>query len=359
MTPEFWAGKRVLITGHTGFKGSWLSLWLQALGARVTGFSLDFPSEPCLFDLASVATGISDIQGDVRDFPGLQACMQESCCEVVIHMAAQSLVRRSYRDPLETYSTNVMGTANVLEAARKTDTVRVIIIVTSDKCYENREQDAGYRETDPMGGFDPYSSSKGCAELVTAAWRNSYFNPADYPAHGVAVASARAGNVIGGGDWAEDRIIPDIMYAFHEARPVQLRNPAAVRPWQFVMEPLNGYLTLAERMWSDGSAFSEAWNFGPADSGLRSVSWLADALARRWGDDARWTADAADHPHEATLLRLDCTHAHQQLQWSPVQEIGATLDWIVEWYQAYFNGSDIRAVTLDQIRRFQEIVIHG
>lgn len=358
MRPGFWAGKKVLITGHTGFKGSWLSLWLQVAGARVTGFSLDRPSDPCLFDLASVASGITDIHGDIRNLSLLTSCLRESECEVVIHMAAQSLVRRSYRDPLDTYSTNVMGTANVLEAVRNSDTVRVVIIVTSDKCYENREQDAGYKETDPMGGFDPYSSSKGCAELVTAAWRNSYFNPADYAAHRVAVASARAGNVIGGGDWAEDRIIPDIMNAFQERRPVTLRNPAAIRPWQFVMEPLNGYLTLAERMWDDGSAYSSAWNFGPEDARLRSVSWLTDALAVRWGKGAGWHAHADNHPHEAKLLRLDCTHARQHLQWKPLQDTEESLDWIVEWYRAYFNGSDVRAVTLDQVRRFQESALH-
>lgn len=358
MRPEFWSGKKVLITGHTGFKGSWLSLWLQSLGARVTGYSLDPPSEPSLFDLACVDDGIEDIRGDVRDLDKLQSCMAGYDSEIVIHMAAQSLVRRSYLEPVNTYSTNVMGTVNVLEAVRNLKRARVVIIVTSDKCYENREQDIGYREADPMGGFDPYSSSKGCAELVTAAWRNSYFNPAEYPSHGVAVASARAGNVIGGGDWAEDRIIPDIMTAFNEGRSVQLRNPDAIRPWQFVLEPLNGYLTLAERMWDEGGIFSGAWNFGPAETDMYSVSWLTDALARRWGDGAGWECDAAAHPHETTLLKLDCSHAREVLHWRPVQRVEETLDWIVEWYKSYFAGSDIRAVTLGQIRRFQENALH-
>ncbi len=358
MRSEFWSGKKVLITGHTGFKGSWLSLWLQSLGARVTGYSLDPPSEPSLFDLACVADDIEDIRGDVRDLDNLQSCMAGYDCEIVIHMAAQSLVRRSYLEPVNTFSTNVMGTVNLLEAVRNLKRARVVIVVTSDKCYENREQDIGYRETDPMGGFDPYSSSKGCAELVTAAWRKSYFNPAEYPSHGVAVASARAGNVIGGGDWAEDRIIPDIMTAFNEGRSVQLRNPDAIRPWQFVLEPLNGYLTLAERMWDEGGFFSGAWNFGPAETDMHTVSWLTDALAVRWGDGAGWECDATAHPHETTLLKLDCSHARDVLHWRPVQSVEETLDWIVEWYKSYFAGSDIRAVTLGQIRRFQENALH-
>lgn len=357
MRPDFWRGKRVLVTGHTGFKGSWLSLWLDALGSRVTGYSLDPPSDPSLFELARVAEGVEDIRADIRDLDRLQSCMAGR--EIVIHMAAQSLVRRSYHEPLETYATNVMGTANVLEAARRAGGVRAVIVVTSDKCYENREQAAGYRETDPMGGYDPYSSSKGCAELVTAAWRSSFFNPADYASHGVAVASVRAGNVIGGGDWAEDRIIPDIMTAFREGRPVRLRNPDAIRPWQFVLEPLNGYLTLAERLCDDGPAFAEAWNFGPDDADMQSVAWLTDALAERWGEGAGRETDATHHPHETTVLKLDCSHARDALGWRPVQTLGETLDRIVEWYRASFAGEDMRALTLGQIQRFQEKAQHG
>ncbi|MDH5515186.1 MAG: CDP-glucose 4,6-dehydratase [Gammaproteobacteria bacterium] len=358
MKPDFWHDKKVLVTGHTGFKGSWLSLWLQSMGARVTGFSLDKPSSPCLFDLAGAADGINNITGDVRDVAQLTSCLTEHGCEIIIHLAAQSLVRRSYREPLETYSTNVMGTANVLEAARAAPKVRVVIIVTSDKCYENREQLAGYRESDPMGGYDPYSSSKGCAELVTAAWRNSYFNPAEYDSHGVAVASARAGNVIGGGDWGEHRIVPDIMEAFNAGEAVSLRNPDAIRPWQFVMEPLNGYLVLAERMWDDGATFSRAWNFGPADDELRSVAWLTDQLAGRWGSDARSDISKSQHPHETTLLKLDSSRASSELNWRSLLGSGETLDWIVEWYRGYYQGSDVRQITLNQIQRFQEKVLH-
>jgi CDP-glucose 4,6-dehydratase len=358
MSPEFWNGKRVLVTGHTGFKGSWLSLCLRSMGAKVTGYSLDCPSEPCLYELAGVSADVTDVKGDVRDLGALQSCIEAGHCEIVIHMAAQSLVRRSYHNPLETYSTNVMGTANVLEAVRAAGGVRVVIIVTSDKCYENLEQDAGYRETDRMGGYDPYSSSKGCAELLTTAWRNSYFNPVDLPRHGVALASARAGNVIGGGDWAEDRIIPDIMNAYHEMRPVRLRNPDAVRPWQFVMEPLNGYLALAEHLWGGAERYSRAWNFGPDAGDFRPVAWLADALAVRWGAGAGWEHDGDEHPHEARLLHLDCTAAHRQLGWQPVLDIETTMDWIVEWYRAFFEGADVRAVTLDQVRRYQERALH-
>lgn len=357
MRPAFWSGKRVLVTGHTGFKGSWLSLWLEALGSRVTGYSLEPPSDPSLFELARVAAGIEDIRADILDLDRLQASLAGR--EIVIHMAAQSLVRRSYEEPLETYATNVMGTANVLEAARRTPGVRVVIVVTSDKCYENREQAAGYREADPMGGYDPYSSSKGCAELVTAAWRSSYFNPADYPSHGVAVASVRAGNVIGGGDWAQDRIIPDIMTAFEAGRPVRLRNPHAIRPWQFVLEPLNGYLTLAERLWDDGPAFAEAWNFGPEARDMQSVAWLTDALAARWGEGAVRETDVTPQPHETTVLKLDCSHAHGMLGWRPVQTLDETLDGIVAWYRACYAGEDMRALTLGQIQDFQGKATHG
>jgi len=358
MEPDFWVGKKVLLTGHTGFKGGWLSLWLQAMGAEVTGYSLDKPSSPCLFDLAGAVNGMTDITGDVRDVGRLESCMSEYSSEIVIHMAAQSLVRQSYREPLATYTTNVMGTANVLEAVRKVARAKVVIIVTSDKCYENREQVAGYQEGDPMGGYDPYSSSKGCAELATAAWRNSFFNPEKYGSHGVAVASARAGNVIGGGDWADDRIIPDIMNAFNSGKAVQLRNPDAIRPWQFVMEPLNGYLTLAEHMWNDGVKYSRAWNFGPADEDLQSVSWLTDQLARRWGAGASRDVSADEHPHEATLLKLDSGLAKNELCWQSVLGLGEALDWIMEWYRGYYNGSDIREITINQIQRFQEKAIH-
>jgi CDP-glucose 4,6-dehydratase len=353
MDRGFWSGKRVFITGHTGFKGSWLSLWLQSLGSHLFGYSLDHPSKPCLFDLADVASGMTSLQGDIRDRSALASAMVASQCEIVLHLAAQSLVRRSYHDPIETYSTNVMGTANVLDAARTCRSVRVVIIVTSDKCYENREQEAGYRETDPMGGFDPYSSSKGCAELITAAWRNSYFHPDRHAEHNVAISSARAGNVIGGGDWAEDRLIPDIMNAFHSGEPVSLRNPASIRPWQFVLDSLSGYLLLAERMWENGKSYSSAWNFGPDLGAFRSVEWLTRELAMRWGTGARINLDTSSHPHEARLLALDCGKARERLKWSTSQPLEITLDWIIDWYKAYFSASNVRSLTLDQIQRYR------
>jgi len=292
INPVFWKSKKVLITGHTGFKGSWLALWLQNLGANVTGYSLQPPTNPNLFEIAHVADKMNSIIGDVRDLKHLISCFAENRPEIIIHMAAQSLVRTSYDDPVETYSTNVMGTVNVLEAVRHTDSVKVIIIVTSDKCYENKEWLWGYRENEPMGGHDPYSNSKGCAELVTSAYRNSYFHVKS----SVAVASTRAGNVIGGGDWAQDRLIPDIVNAFMEKRPVMIRNPNAIRPWQHVLEPLHGYLMLAERLWDKGHTFAEGWNFGPNEQDAKPVSYVVERLAQLWGKDASWNNDAFSHP---------------------------------------------------------------
>lgn len=352
MTPDFWLGKTVLLTGHTGFKGAWLSLWLKSVGANVIGFSLERPSQPCLFDLAGVGIDVHDMEGDVQQFDALNAAVAEHAPDIVIHMAAQSLVRRSYRAPLETFATNVMGTANLLEAVRANPGARVVLVVTSDKCYENREHNAAFNETDAMGGHDPYSSSKGCAELVTAAWRQSFFSTQSAPG----VASARAGNVIGGGDFAEDRIVPDIVNAFQAGRKVELRHPDAIRPWQFVLEPLNGYLDLAERLWSDPMAFASGWNFGPREEDVRPVAWLANALAARWGELAGWEFDATHHPHEATHLTLDCSKAQRLLKWQPALPLDETLDWIVEWYRTYFSGGDVRSVTLHQIEQFQSRV---
>jgi CDP-glucose 4,6-dehydratase len=275
MNPSFWKHKKVLLTGHTGFKGSWLSLWLQDLGADVTGYSIDVPTDPSLYGAADVGDGMDSVTGDVRDLASLRSSVDKAGPEIIIHMAAQSLVRRSYADPVGTYDTNIMGTVNLLEAVRDVSGVRVIIVVTSDKCYDNEEHEQGYCEGDPMGGYDPYSSSKGCAELVTAAYRNSFFNNADFDRHETAVASVRAGNVIGGGDWAEDRLIPDIVAAFQSGRSPDIRNPQSVRPWQFVLDPLNGYLTLAESMWNDARAFAGAWNFGPDDSNAKEVGYVA------------------------------------------------------------------------------------
>lgn len=355
MDRAFWSGKRVLITGHTGFKGSWLSLWLQRMGAQVIGYALAPPTEPSLFEIAGVADGMTHILGDVRDLERLQAVLAEHRPEVVIHMAAQPLVRYSYQHPVETYATNVMGTVHLLEAVRHTEGVRVVVCVTSDKCYENREWVWGYRENEPMGGHDPYSSSKGCAELVISAYRRSFFPPEEYARHGVAVASVRAGNVIGGGDWAQDRLIPDIMRAFLEGRPVVIRSPGAIRPWQHVLEPLGGYLLLAERLWERGPEFAEAWNFGPNDDDARPVAWIVEYLATRWGEGARWELDSGRHPHEAHYLKLDCSKAKNLLGWFPRLNLATALDWVVEWYRGHQRGEDMRRLTESQIARYEEL----
>ena len=353
MNPDFWRNKNVLVTGHTGFKGSWLSLWLQNLGANVTGYSVDVPSRPSMFESAKIGENMRSVTADIRDLPSLQACMKESKPEIVIHMAAQSLVRRSYKNPVETYGTNVMGTVKVLEAVRHSDGIRVLINVTSDKCYDNQERQRGYTEDEPMGGHDPYSSSKGCSELVTSAYRDSYFNIADHADHGVAVASARAGNVIGGGDWAEDRLIPDAIRAFSDGIPVEVRNPDAIRPWQFVLDHLNGYLTLAENLYADGPAFAGAWNFGPDESDARNVGWVVDQLANGWGDNAEWRCDRDDHPHEAMFLKLDSSKAKTKLSWHQVQTLAKSLEWTIDWYRCFYSQGDAIRITNEQIAGFQ------
>jgi CDP-glucose 4,6-dehydratase len=351
----FWQGKKVLITGHTGFKGSWLSLWLQMLGADVVGYALSPPTRPSMFDLAHVAERMTSITADVRDPERLQAVVEEHCPEVIIHMAAQPLVRYSYENPIETYSTNVMGTVHVLESVRLCDSARVVLCITSDKCYENKEWLWGYRENEPMGGHDPYSSSKGCAELVISAYRESYFPPDEYQRHGVALASTRAGNVIGGGDWAVDRLIPDIMRAIMADRPVVIRNPQAIRPWQHVLEPLSGYLCLAEQLWMHGPEFAQGWNFGPNDEDARPVSWVVDRLTNLWGGNARWELDSTQHPHEATYLKLDCSKARNLLGWSPRLPLSTALEWTVEWYRAYQRDEDMRRLTETQIADYAGI----
>lgn len=349
MNPTFWQGKRVFLTGHTGFKGGWLSLWLQHLGAQVTGFALPAPTTPSLFECAQVANGMTSIIGDIRDGVALAAAMNEAAPEIVIHMAAQPLVRRSYIDPVETYSTNVMGTVNLLEAVRQTASVRAVVNVTTDKCYENKEWVWGYRENEPMGGFDPYSSSKGCAELVTAAYRNSFFNVARYHEHRIAIATARAGNVIGGGDWAEDRLIPDILRAIQQGQSVNIRSPHAIRPWQHVLEPLSGYLALAEKLHTRGTAFAEAFNFGPAEEDAKSVQWIVQELTQQWGDGASWHLDSGKHPHEAHYLKLDCSKARVSLAWSPRWHLAQALQAIIVWHKARQSGEDMRAICLQQI----------
>lgn len=353
MDPLFWHGKSVFLTGHTGFKGSWLALWLEALGARVSGYALPPTSEPSLYVLADVGRNLRSEIADIRDAERLRSAIVESGAEIVIHMAAQSLVRESYTDPVGTFATNVMGTVNLLEAVRAAPAVRAAVIVTSDKCYENKERAEGYREDEPMGGHDPYSSSKGCAELVTAAYRRSFFSGGLTGRSTTAIASVRAGNVIGGGDWARDRLIPDTISSFLAGRRVLIRNPAAVRPWQHVLEPLHGYLMLAERLYRDGTAFAEGWNFGPDEEDARPVSWIVEHLVRRWGGSAGWDTDGMPQPHEAGMLKLDCGKAREQLGWLPRTDLPQALDWIVEWYQAWSRNENMRQFTLSQIVRYQ------
>ncbi|CAN1531575.1 WcaG Nucleoside-diphosphate-sugar epimerases [Methylophilaceae bacterium] len=353
MNPAFWQGKRVLLTGHTGFKGSWLSLWLQSMGANVVGYALAPPTNPSLFEVANVAKGMISIIGDIRDLAHLRTVFAEHKPEIVIHMAAQPLVRYSYREPVETYSTNVMGTVNLLEAVRHTSSVKAVVNVTSDKCYENREWDWGYRENEAMGGYDPYSNSKGCAELVTAAYRNSYFHPEQYQTHGVAIGSGRAGNVVGGGDWAGDRLIPDMMRAITNAQPVNIRNPHSIRPWQHVLEPLSGYLLLAQKLYEEGASYAEGWNFGPSDEDTKPVQWIVERLTKTWGDDASWKLDGGDHPHEAHFLKLDCSKAKNILNWHPQWHLNEALDKIVEWHKAYELKQDMRKITLMQIDEYR------
>jgi CDP-glucose 4,6-dehydratase len=350
----FWHGRKVFVTGHTGFKGSWLCLWLEALGAEVTGYALDPPTHPNLFEQAGAAAGIRSIRGDVRDFDRLKASLTDCRPEVVIHMAAQSVVRRGYENPIETYSTNVMGTVHLLEALRQLERPCAVVNVTSDKCYENREWAWGYRENEPMGGHDPYSNSKGCAELVTSAYRDSFFSSAA-ASNGIALASARAGNAVGGGDWTANQLIPDLMRAFLAGRACLIRNPAATRPWQFVLEPLRGYLMLAERLTQDPSAFSSGWNFGPADSDAQPVSFIADQLMNLWGAGASWESDGAAHPHEAHFLKLDASRAKASLGWRPVLPLVDALGWIVEWYRACKAGCDLRRFTQTQIARYEQL----
>jgi CDP-glucose 4,6-dehydratase len=346
--PGFWAGRRVLVTGHSGFKGAWLALWLQSLGARVTGFSSGLPTHPSLFDLARVGEDMESIGGDVCDPEAVAGAVASSRPEVVVHMAAQALVRRAFDQPRETYATNVMGTVNLLDGVRRApDGVRAVVVVTTDKCYENREWEWGYREDEPMGGHDPYASSKGCAELVTSAYRNSFFSD---PA-GPRVASARAGNVIGGGDWGADRLVPDIMRAALAGEPVRVRNPNSIRPWQHVLNPLSGYLVLAQAL-CESPEHATGWNFGPADEDARPVGWMVGRMAELWPEELRWTLDEGPHPHEARYLKLDSSRARGRLGWRPPVRLDEALAGIVEWYQAVREGADMRAVTLGQIESF-------
>ncbi len=352
MNASFWHGKKVFVTGHTGFKGGWLCLWLQQLGAEVTGYALKPPTNPSLFEVAKLANGMNSIIGDVRDATTLTQAMGKAMPEIVIHMAAQPLVRYSYDNPVETYATNVLGCVHLFEAIRQAKSVKAVVNVTTDKCYENKEWVWGYRENEPLGGYDPYSSSKACAELVTSAYRNSFFNPVKYDEHGIALASARAGNVIGGGDWALDRLIPDIMRSIAQGESVRIRNPRAIRPWQHVLDPLSGYLVLAEHLYNGRGAYCESWNFGPHELDARSVQWIVEQLTQRWGDGACWEIDNNPQPHEASFLRLDCSKAHSQLGWQPRWNLKSALEAIVDWYIAYKHGDNMRQKTIQQIEAY-------
>jgi len=349
---NFWQGKKVFLTGHTGFKGSWLCLWLSRLGAQVTGYALEPPTDPSLFELARVGELVDSCIADVRDLERLKAELVKAAPDIVMHMAAQPLVRDSYKIPVETYAINVMGVVHLLEAVRSCPSVRAVVNVTTDKCYENREWVWGYRENEPLGGFDPYSNSKGCSELVTASYRSSFFNPQHFSEHKVGLASARAGNVIGGGDWASDRLIPDIIRAILKSEPVRIRNPHAIRPWQHVLEPLCGYLTLAQKLYEDGAHFAEGWNFGPGDNDARPVEWIVERLCRQWGNGASFTVDTGEHPHEAHYLKLDCSKARSGLGWQPRWNLEKALDSIIHWTECYRSGVDLQKVCLEQIEDY-------
>jgi CDP-glucose 4,6-dehydratase len=346
INPDFWDGRRVFLTGHTGFKGAWLSLLLKSFGAEVLGFARAPRTERDIFCAAGVLDDVRQRIGDISDLSGLCDAIREANPDVVIHMAAQSLVRPSYADPVETYATNVMGTVHLLEAVRQVPGIRAVVVVTSDKCYENVGQLRGYRETDSLGGHDPYSSSKGCAEIVASAYRRSFFAAAT----GTHVATVRAGNVIGGGDWAQDRLVPDAIRAFAADKPLLIRNPRAVRPWQHVLDPVAAYLLLAERLVTDGVAFAEGWNFGPATASEVTVERVADGLAGGWGGNAGWKSDGGKHPHEAAYLRLDCTKAAERLAWYPLVNLERSLELTVDWYKAQQRGADMRALSLHQIQ---------
>lgn len=348
--PTFWAGKKVFLTGHTGFKGGWLSLWLSSMGARVTGYALAPNTTPNLFDVLAIDSLVErSYIADIRDLTSLQQAMSDAEPDVVIHMAAQPLVRYSYVNPVETYATNTMGTVHVLESARSIKSIRATVIVTTDKCYENREWVWAYRENEPMGGYDPYSSSKGCAELITSAYRNSYFSGSESLNK---IASARAGNVIGGGDWSEDRLIPDAIKAFEADLPLIIRNPLATRPWQHVLEPLSGYMMLAQALYQKGSSFASSWNFGPTDQDNRTVEEVVNGLIDLWGQNARWVQESSNQFHEANFLKLDCSKARLQLGWRPKWSLEISMKKIVEWQQAFQARENMHEITLSQIHQY-------
>ena len=354
MDSNFWKNKKVLLTGHTGFKGSWLSLWLQKLGVDLVGFSKSIPTKPSLFELADVEKNMTSIMGDITHIERITDVVKQHNPEIIIHMAAQSLVHKSYDQPLETFSTNIMGTVNLLEAIRNTSKKCVIINVTSDKCYENQELSRGYKENDPMGGYDPYSSSKGCGELITSSFRDSFFKNSNDKDYDISLASVRAGNVIGGGDWADNRIMPDIMRGILNKKIIKIRNPTAVRPWQHVLEPLRGYLELAEKLYNYKSEYTESWNFGPDDDDVKPVSWIVNKVVEMWGEDVQvdFDDDRLDYKHETSFLRLDCSKAKSKLKWNPKIKLEEGLKLTVNWYKQYEQTKELREFTENQIEEY-------
>lgn len=351
----FWKGKKVLVTGHTGFKGGWLSLWLQYMGAEVIGISLEPPTTKNFYKQANIAEGMESLRADIRDLDRIKEIFQHYQPEIIFHLAAQPLVRYSYNNPVETYQTNVMGTLNILEAIRSIKSVRSAVMITTDKCYENKEWDWGYRENEPMGGHDPYSSSKGCAELLIASYRDSYFYDEACNEYKTAIASVRAGNVIGGGDWAEDRLIPDIIRAIESNTIVHIRNPNAIRPWQHVLEPIDGYIELAEKLYVSSDKYAEAWNFGPREDDAKPVQWIVEKMTKLWGENAKWVVDNGEHPHEANYLRLDCSKAHTKLNWWPKWSLETALEKIINWHKKEQEGVDMKLFTLEQIKDYMKV----
>lgn len=352
-----WQGRRVFLTGHTGFKGSWLALWLVKLGAQVRGYALDPYTEPNMFTVVGLGGAVEDVRGDIRQYENLEAAITGFGAEVVFHMAAQPLVRHSYIDPIGTYATNVMGTVHVLQAVRKAASVRAVVCVTTDKCYQNQEWVWPYRETDPLGGYDPYASSKACAEIVSAAYRNSFFQLNGLDEHDVGLATARAGNVIGGGDWSEDRLVPDLVRGFGAGKPVLIRRPTAIRPWQHVLEPLHGYLLLAQKLLEGEAKSASAFNFGPSESNIWPVQHIATRLVELWGEGASWTHDSAPSVHEDHVLRLEGSKARFELGWKPFLDTDTALRWTVEWYRACALGEKMMEFTLNQIANYEKLLV--
>lgn len=350
---SFWEGKKVFLTGHTGFKGSWISIWLSDMGAKVTGYSDKITTSPSIFELGRVEDGLEkSIYGDIADLDKVKSAMIEANPEIIIHMAAQPLVRQSYKDPIHTYMTNVMGTANVMEAAKMCDSVSVILNITTDKVYENKEWYWGYREQDHLGGYDPYSSSKACSELVTASYRDSFFRE-----KGISVATARAGNVIGGGDWSEDRLVPDLLKSLQNNEVIKIRNPKAIRPWQHVLEPLSGYLTLCQRLYEDGDKYATAWNFGPRDTDTKSVEYIVNHLLSKWKNEhPGYEVKNSNEPHEANLLKLDCSKSLTELKWESKWNLDIALDMTIEWFDDYTDRKNMRNTCIEQINQFEKLL---